>query len=88
MRVISLTIPVFNTKVPNFYMRDFFLSNDNRFQSYFDNYLNGKETIGTWLIFEWLSEMSRYLGFDSCTLKVQPEYQRCSDFRFDVAGRL
>jgi ubiquinone/menaquinone biosynthesis C-methylase UbiE len=74
--------------IPDFNKRDTFLSTDNRFQRCFDNYRDGRETIGTWLTFEWLSEMASYLGFDSCTLKVQPEYQIYSDFRFDVVIRL
>jgi len=79
---------IFIGDVPDIYQRDSFLSSDNRYESYFNNLRDGKETIGTWLTFEWLSELSRYLGFDSCTLKNQPEFQIYSDFRFDAIVRL
>jgi ubiquinone/menaquinone biosynthesis C-methylase UbiE len=74
--------------IPNFHQRDSFLSRDGRYKRYFDNLKEGKETIGTWFTFDWLSEMTSYLGFESCTLKVQPEYQIYSDFRFDAIIRL
>ena len=73
--------------IPNFNQRDLFLASDNRFKRYFDNLQDGKESIGTWFTFEWLSELTRYLDFQSCTLKVQPSYQIYSDFRFDALIR-
>lgn len=79
---------IFIGDIPDVYQRDSFLSSDNRYEHYFNNLRDGKETIGTWLSFEWLSEMSSYLGFGSCTFKVQPEYQIYSDFRFDAIIRL
>jgi hypothetical protein len=88
MRVISLTIPVFKKTLTISIRGILLLSNDNRFQRFFEIYRDGKGTIGTWLTYEWLSEMSSCLGFDSCTLKVQPEYQIYSDFRFEVVIRL
>jgi ubiquinone/menaquinone biosynthesis C-methylase UbiE len=74
--------------IPDFNQRDSFLAGDNRYKRYFDNLQDGKESIGTWFTFEWLSELTNYLGFQSCSLKVQPGYQIYSDFRFDALIRL
>jgi SAM-dependent methyltransferase len=73
--------------IPDFNKRDSFMSTDDRYQRYFENLKDGKETIGTWFTFDWLSALSEYLGYESCTLKIQPGYQIYSDFRFDALIR-
>ncbi len=73
--------------IPDFNKRDVFMSRDNRYHRYFENLKDGRETIGTWFTFDWLSALSEYLGYESCTLKVQPSYQIYSDFRFDAVIR-
>ena len=74
--------------IPDFHKRDSFMSSDNRYKRHFENLQRGRETIGTWFTFEWLSALSDYLGFESCTLKIQPGYQIYSDFRFDALIRI
>jgi SAM-dependent methyltransferase len=73
--------------IPDLGSRDSFLANDGRFTRYFDNLREGKETIGTWFSYQWISALSNYLGFESCELHIQPEFQIYSDFRFDVVIR-
>ena len=73
--------------IPDLLRRDSFLSGEFRYKGYFENLRNGKETIGTWFSYEWLKELANYLGFESCELHHQPEYQIYSDFRFDVVIR-
>lgn len=73
--------------IPDLGRRDSFLSSEGRFARYFDNLREEKETIGTWFSYKWISALSNYLGFASCELHVQPEYQIYSDFRFDVLIR-
>lgn len=79
---------VFIGDIPNFYKRDSFMESENRYIRYFKSLQEGRESIGTWFTFEWLSALCDYLGFESCTLKIQPEYQIYSDFRFDVLIRI
>ena len=73
--------------IPDLECRDSFLSSEGRFTRYFDNLREEKETIGTWFTYPWISALSNYVGFESCELHTQPEYQIYSDFRFDVLIR-
>jgi hypothetical protein len=61
-----------------------FLSSYNRSQSYFDYYLDGKETDITSLNLELLSEDGLYLGIDLYYHQVEPGYLMDSGFCFDV----
>jgi SAM-dependent methyltransferase len=70
--------------VPDFYKRDFFLSENQRFENYFNNFAKDRLTIGSWFTFEWIRRLSLFHGFTECTLFAQPEYQIYHDFRFDV----
>ena len=78
---------IFVGDIPNIHKRDSYLLEDNRFERYFDNLLEGKDTIGSWFTFDWLLNLSKYLKFESCELVVQPNNQIYSDFRFDALIR-
>jgi len=74
--------------IPDIEKRWHFYSTEEYQTLYFDNLKkNNSDIIGTWFEKEFMSNLSKYIGFESCNLIVQGPDFIYSDYRFDMIMR-
>lgn len=64
-----------------------FYNTPERQALYFDNYIAGRDVVGTWFDKTWLLRLAESVGFRQAQVLEQPSEQIYSHFRFDMRAK-